>query len=980
VEQLAIDNNWGGITKPPTNQVGTPPDKGLFEQFELPTPIEDPNAGNFFTPESPDASKPITDPGTTYFIGEGNVGADLLSGDEVANVDLFRHDIDNIYDRVQAYQRFGLLETPVPAFPPNQFNPKQAVMKVFSKELVCSVYLEKYELLTATNVDGTPLESVFGASQRVEGYRVYVDPKQYNSLIPAEARPPGSPDGVRPAFSGYLNSKFLDSGDSTYYPNHNFKINLANKAKSPEESQFEKSYVHFKSHYNFYESPYEEVIDGVDEKALPNLYTFMTVLSDKSSALSFAMADTVQGELGSPPQLLFSNKFWTHASLNNSIESLYAPQAEGTPLTKGSLLKRSPLSRYFDDWSEAAQTAGIGVDLNVGQPQMADPNLNVLQSVVQNYSRIFVPDLTNSGVLQYNKLARNFPMNVEFYFTTDPNNNFYEMLKATGHDALMLRWLSELASADSTRFVEFEGPEYRNFVSRLDYSFEEYMNAALTPIYGTTAGLPLDNTENLIYLGKAEYTGAGLMGMAPWIDYLSKAAALKQLAADFIKNKMLSYRRILNGTTCYNETFFYEVEKFSSSIAGAIGTKLQSFFFPNDKHKTINFIDTQVKYSTGYVYRIWKWQVVVGTDYSPSLIGTEEASAKFAHATGEGEIVHPLKNDTDVWFTTDHESRIIGDLHVKLTPNVRIIRVPYYNVVESNQEGVLPIHSPTVILDNPPLYPEIEFVPLIDERNNMIINIKDTIGSYKDYAKPINQTQEDEIYGDELLFEAILYHQLKNNLNLPPEELGKLNINTNKLLFKTDDLAQTFELYMLLKKPTTYSDFGDAHLDTVAGPNSAYKVKLGFNQKYYFTFRTTDIHQNFSNPTPVYEVEIIEESGMSYPVINVLDLEEENKKLGIQENVMNYTKNGKMFLCIKPNEEQTDLLSNLITPDEELDVESALDLMPISLGIKENGSAFGKKFKFRIKSKKTGRVFDVNFTPQNTTTETHISSEDGFGD
>lgn len=958
----------------------------MSEQFEA--PLAPPSQGDFFTPESPDASKPITDPGTTYFIGENNVA--FATGVDVANIDLFRWDIDNVYDRVQAYQRFGLLETPVPAFPPNQFNPKRPAMKVFSNELLCSVYLEEYEAMLAASTDRGDQElppGAFGAFQRVEGYRVYVDPKQYNSLLPPEDHPPGSPGGERPAFSDYLNSKFLDSGDTSYYPHHNFKINLANKAKSPEESQFEKDYVHFKSHYNFYESPYEEAIDGIDEKALPNLYTFMTVLSDKSSALSFTSQAFQKGSnLGAfiPEDVLY-NKFWTHASLNNSIESLYAPQAEGTPLTKGNLLKRSPLSRYFDDWSEAAQTAGIGVDLNVGQPQMADPNLSILQSVVQNYSRIFVPDLgTDSGVLQYNKLARNFPMNVEFYFTTDPNNNFYEILKATGHDALMLRWLSELASVDSTRFVEFEGPEYRNFTPRLDYSFEEYVNSALTINDDGTPGLPLDsNIENLIYLGKAEYTGGGLMEMGAYIEYIAKAAALKQLAAEFIKDKMLSYRDILNGATCYNQTFFYEVEKFSSTIGGAIGTKLQSFFFPNDKHKTINFIDTQVKYSTGYVYRIWKWQVVVGTDYSPSLIGAEDAAANTLVDTGPGtaewKVNHPFKELGEIWHS-GQESSIIGDLHVTLTPNVRIIRVPYYNVVESNQEGVLPIHSPTVILDNPPLYPEIEFVPLIDERNNMIINIKDTIGSYKDYAKPINQTQEDEVYGDEFLFEAMLHHQLKNNLNLPPEELGKLNINTNKLLFKTDDLAQTFELYMLLKKPTTYSDFGDALLDTVAGPNSAYKVKLDFNQKYYFTFRTTDIHRNFSNPTPVYEVEIVEESGMSYPVINVLDLEEESKKLGIQENVVNYTKNGKMFLCIKPNEEQTDLLSNLITPDEEPEIESALDLMPISLGVKENGSAFGKKFKFRIKSKKTGRVFDVNFTPQNTTTETHISSEDGFGD
>ena len=199
-------------------------------------------------------------------------------------------------------------------------------------------------------------------------------------------------------------------------------------------------------------------------------------------------------------------------------------------------------------------------------------------------------------------------------------------------------------------------------------------------------------------------------------------------------------------------------------------------------------------------------------------------------------------------------------------------------------------------------------------------------------------------------------------------------------MFESDDVAESFQIYRTTEKPLKYEDFTDNLLDELYGPNSTYKVKLNFNQKYYFTFRSTDVHANVSNPTPIYEVEIVEESGMTYPIIKILDLEEENKKLDIQAASISYTKMGKMFLCIKPNEEQSDLLNNLDPGPEEPDYESALELMPISLGVKEKGSVFGKKFKFRIKSKKTGRVFDINFTPESTTTQTHITMEDGFGD
>ena len=958
-----------------------------FEQFEA--PLAPPSQGNIFTPEAPDASKPITDVGTTHFIRHEDVDDELIPLGAILSRDSFRRDVNNVYGRVQQYKRFGLLRTPEPSFPPNPQDPKQPTIKLYSDELSCHVYMEKVNLPTVEllDLDPSPLTELVTEEQ----YTVFLEPDEYKGPIDPES-PAYSPTNIRPPFSSYLEANFLPPDSLSSYPSHNFKINLANQAKSPEESQFEKDYVHFKSHYNFYESPYEEAIEGVDEKVLPNLYTFMTVLSDKSSALSYSTQVLQEGsEVGAAlPKDVFYNKFWAHASLNNQVSSLYPPPLQkGTPLTKGQLIKQSPLSRYFDDWSEALPGSGFGAPTNVGQPQMAnaDPGFNSLQAIVQNYSRIFVPDLgTTTGVLQYNKLARNFPMNVEFYFTTDPNHMFYDIIKATKHDALMLRWISEVASADTTSFIEIEGSEYNNFSGRLDYDFEEYLQAATTINDDGTPGLPLNSEiENLIYLGKAAYTGGGLMDMASYLTHVSRAAALKAKMNKFVKNKMLSYLDILNGTTCYNETFFYEVEKYSSTIGGAVGEKIQSFFFPNGEQKTINFIDTQVKYSTGYVYRIWKWQIVVGTDYSPRLFDTYNGSANTLVPTPTPEnpdaatwkVTNPFKKMGDI-TASGQEAFEMGDVIVKLTPNVRIVRVPYYNVEETNQEGVLPIHSPTIVLDSPPLYPEIEFVPLIDERDQLIINIKDTIGSYKDYAHPIEQT--DGGYGDEFLFEIILNQQLKNNLNLPPEELGKLSIDTNKIAFSSDDSAESFQIYLMDQKPEKYLDFNDTLADEVPGPNYAYKVRLVFNKKYYFTFRSTDIHGNVSNPTPVYEVEIVEQSGMSYPVINVLNLEEENKKRDIQESVVEYTKSGKMFLCIKPNEEQADLLSNLQTEDGEPAPESALELMPISLGVKEKGSLFGKKFKFRIKSKKTGRVFDINFTPENITSETHISSEDGFGD
>ncbi len=45
------------------------------------------------------------------------------------------------------------------------------------------------------------------------------------------------------------------------------------------------------------------------------------------------------------------------------------------------------------------------------------------------------------------------------------------------------------------------------------------------------------------------------------------------------------------------------------------------------------------------------------------------------------------------------------------------------------------------------------------------------------------------------------------------------------------------------------------------------------NKKYYYTFKTIDYHGNISNPSPVYEVEIVDDNGASYFLMNTVNFE-----------------------------------------------------------------------------------------------------------
>ena len=47
------------------------------------------------------------------------------------------------------------------------------------------------------------------------------------------------------------------------------------------------------------------------------------------------------------------------------------------------------------------------------------------------------------------------------------------------------------------------------------------------------------------------------------------------------------------------------------------------------------------------------------------------------------------------------------------------------------------------------------------------------------------------------------------------------------------------------------------------------------NTKYYYTFRSVDVHGHMSNPTPIYQVELIDADGAIYPLVNIYEMNSE---------------------------------------------------------------------------------------------------------
>jgi hypothetical protein len=148
-------------------------------------------------------------------------------------------------------------------------------------------------------------------------------------------------------------------------------------------------------------------------------------------------------------------------------------------------------------------------------------------------------------------------------------------------------------------------------------------------------------------------------------------------------------------------------------------------------------------------------------------------------------------------------------------------------------------------------------------------------------------------------------------------------------------------VFKLDERPKNYGEF-KLHPDVPevgTGGSAAFDDALEPNKRYYYTFRTVDVHGHVSNPSPVYEVELIDEKGAVKPIIRTISMEPEENKAPVREM--------QKYLYLKVTDNQ------IYFPNKE-------DVSSVFSTYGEQDSK--KKYKMRITSKKTGKKIDINFS------------------
>lgn len=507
-----------------------------------------------------------------------------------------------------------------------------------------------------------------------------------------------------------------------------------------------------------------------------------------------------------------------------------------------------------------------------------------------------------NDVAKYKEL---FPMFVEIEFNAEFESGLGTTLSETKYTESIKSYMefephaSTINTYEASKLINDEELAEGNDVAALDNS-----SIALEARNFYDISDLFENSPNLnSRIGSSHYFSDNVR--QPFSDYKAyytmMAIIAKAKTEAIIKNNQRTFEEIFNGKLCHSETVMYIVRKYNSSEE-----LIQTYHFANiEGMDKIKFIDTQVKYEKEYRYDISAVKIVLGAEY------TYERISENRLRQGTTNLPTEPPSDEDI------------RIRVRNKPSTKLIEIPLMS-------------KEVKIMDSPPLPPAFLPIPLKGINNRMRFFLNSAPG--RAFLKPLPLTELESARID-------FIKSAKDNSN-------------EEVYFETDDTVDTFFIYRLESPPSSYKDFitggKEMKIKTALGGTSsssgAIEDKLIPNKRYYYMARCRDIHENYSNPTEVYEIELVDDAGSTYPVIRQYEFKTVENRTPV--------KPARRFIHISPTTFQSTVNMEMskIAPDK-----SPMINQRLVLG-NEKKSLWGKKFKIRLTSKSTGKKVDFNFT------------------
>lgn len=740
----------------------------------------------------------------------------------------------------------------------------------------------------------------FGALQQPQGKKE--EKREPNQIFKAMLCG-GTAKGV-----GYTRAIFTNK----YYNDYAFEIKkpYPKKQINISGSTVHTMYATVDPVYNFYIERYEEslALSTVTENSLPNLYALVGLMEytpteqDPYNVLNpeyrdlMTLENTLRYEKVIGSFIDFKGKKW----LKFNRKALDLKNAKG---------------QYFDQWGR--QVKRITNNLAITQPLE-----QALVSTSLQYSNVVVTHENLAFMNRANQKKELFPMFVDINFSTSNGSLFSSLLENAGMSVFMMnsfinRQLGEDVQMVQEHTEDFPAPNdmetdllqdvtsggfkpKTTVVTENTYCVDvfNWIGSIKSLLSGST------NTSLTALDALSEVQGADKVFVGNELKNIIKAseqskyllhklialAAFEQKVAQLAEKYTRTYCDILEGRLAKHETVFYRVQKTNLASGDT-----QNIWLPNSANVDVmNYIDTQVKYGQKYRYEIFAYELVYGTRYiySDYLMGDDCAGA-----------------------------------NVRSLPSVKIIETPYYSYINN-------------MVDSPPVSPDVAFIPYRAVGNKVKITFNSNVGSYEQYPEIIETEEREQV-------RRLLRSQDK--------------YDDEKLFYESDDQSTEYEIWRLEQHPYSYRDFSGNKVKTLItdfDTKSSQKPTSGAfidtikpNKKYWYTFRSKDVHGNISYPTPVYEVEMVDEFGAVYPRIKAVDFLKINPKMRARSL--------KKMLHITPRISHTVLNESASGLDGATSVLDRWYAGGLKLGVQDK-TIWNKRFKFRLTSKKTCRKIDFN--------------------
>ena len=498
-----------------------------------------------------------------------------------------------------------------------------------------------------------------------------------------------------------------------------------------------------------------------------------------------------------------------------------------------------------------------------------------------------------------------FPMSTNIEFNTDSSTQFAQSLQNAKLGSALINYAQDGFTSSATEIdvrvrkeVSLELDEnsiqkttsLKKTISISDWWEKDWFS-------GSPTGINFDDQFFVGYKSEEDVSENDINKItnkfAKIISWIAFAGGLKQIVKDHFISNMCDIFEAKK--TTYSEDVIYKISKFAGTSTD--GEELQNFWFSNSNEiDVIRFFDTQVKFNTDYTYRLTTYKMAIGTKYKRKEL--EEADSL------------PSNNKDDTG------SKFVAKITYSLEPDVRLIEIDQLTFGGK-------------IIDDPPVAPEVRFIPYRGVSNKVLLSLDSAVGEYNLVPITFNDSESD-------LINQIRIAQARTEPGTP-------------IRFSSDEGTKSFEVYRMEEPPQNYSSFANNLLYTLSSQDySSAEIidNIEPNKKYYYTFRSVDYHNKISNPSAVFEYILIDADGAVYPELKIYDFNTKSPKVA--------TKSMKKLFRVVPTFAQSAV--NYDSTD--------FGAAP-TLGTTGGESLFSSadnpsKFKIRLTSKRSGKQIDFN--------------------